>query len=58
MLDFADLNTRLEVAAPQQVVPNAAAPLHCPPALPLPEGQPWGSPSSISPPLLRRLAGT
>jgi len=48
VLDFACQNTHLEVAHPQQTVPNAAAPLHCPPALSLPEGQPWGSASSRS----------
>lgn len=58
MLDFACWNTCLEVAAPQQTVSKAAAPLLCPPALPLPDGQLWGFPSSISPPLLHRLAGT
>lgn len=30
VLDFACQNTCLEVAAPQQMPPNAAAPLHCP----------------------------
>lgn len=55
VLDFACQNTCLEVAAPQQAVPNGAAPLHCCPALPLPEGQRWGSPSSTSPPLCADL---
>lgn len=51
VLELASQNTHLEAAAPQQMVPNAAASLQCHSALPFPEGQSWGFPSSISPPL-------